>query len=147
MSSLKRLDNELWSCSDSSCLCRQLDQNNLTEITKGWLYGLLMLQELHLSQNAISRISSDAWEFCQKLSELWVAFCPRVWEQGPCAGACASSTGLWNVPNSFQGDSFFTCHLVIFLLWLLEANSAVSVMWHMGESTESYFQIESIYFL
>lgn len=54
------------------CLCvyRQLDHNNLTEVTKGWLYGLLMLQQLHLSQNAISRISPDAWEFCQKLSEL-----------------------------------------------------------------------------
>jgi len=49
---------------------RQLDHNNLTEVTKGWLYGLLMLQQLHLSQNAISRISPDAWEFCQKLSEL-----------------------------------------------------------------------------
>lgn len=49
---------------------RQLDHNNLTEITKGWLYGLLTLRELHLSQNAISRISADAWEFCQKLSEL-----------------------------------------------------------------------------
>ncbi|OBS69562.1 hypothetical protein A6R68_01897, partial [Neotoma lepida] len=48
----------------------QLDHNNLTEITKGWLYGLLMLRELHLSQNAINRISEDAWEFCQKLSEL-----------------------------------------------------------------------------
>ncbi|XP_049739694.1 leucine-rich repeats and immunoglobulin-like domains protein 3 isoform X2 [Elephas maximus indicus] len=52
----------------------QLDHNNLTEITKGWLYGLLMLQELHLSQNAINRISPDAWEFCQKLSELDLAF-------------------------------------------------------------------------
>jgi hypothetical protein len=29
-----------------------------------------MLRELHLSQNAINRISPDAWEFCQKLSEL-----------------------------------------------------------------------------
>lgn len=52
------------------CVCRQLDHNNLTEVTKGWLYGLLMLQQLHLSQNAINRISPDAWEFCQKLSEL-----------------------------------------------------------------------------
>jgi hypothetical protein len=52
------------------CECRQLDHNNLTEITKGWLYGLLTLQELHLRQNAINRISPDAWEFCQKLSEL-----------------------------------------------------------------------------
>lgn len=56
----------------SFSVCRQLDHNNLTEVTKGWLYGLLMLQQLHLSQNAISRISPDAWEFCQKLSELWV---------------------------------------------------------------------------
>ncbi|MGH0145240.1 UNVERIFIED_CONTAM: hypothetical protein FKN15_043206 [Acipenser sinensis] len=48
----------------------QLDYNNLTEVSKGWLYGLLMLQQLHLSQNAISRIEPDAWEFCQKLSEL-----------------------------------------------------------------------------
>ncbi|XP_067907284.1 leucine-rich repeats and immunoglobulin-like domains protein 3 isoform X2 [Heterodontus francisci] len=52
----------------------QLDFNNLTEITKGWLYGLLMLQQLNLSQNAINRINPDAWEFCQKLSELDVSF-------------------------------------------------------------------------
>lgn len=70
MSPLKRLDTELLILLDSYCKYRQLDHNNLTEITKGWLYGLLMLQELHLSQNAINRISPDAWEFCQKLSEL-----------------------------------------------------------------------------
>ena len=52
--------------------CRQLDYNNLTEVSKGWLYGLLTLQQLHLGHNAISRIRPDAWEFCQKLSELWV---------------------------------------------------------------------------
>lgn len=51
---------------------RQLDYNNLTEVNKGWLYGLLTLQQLHLTHNAISRIRPDAWEFCQKLAELWV---------------------------------------------------------------------------
>ena len=50
--------------------CRQLDYNNLTEVSKGWLYGLLTLQQLHLGHNAISRIRPDAWEFCQKLGEL-----------------------------------------------------------------------------
>lgn len=54
----------------SVCPCRQLDYNNLTEVSKGWLYGLLTLQQLHLGHNAISRIRPDAWEFCQKLSEL-----------------------------------------------------------------------------
>ncbi|KAF3859103.1 hypothetical protein F7725_021502 [Dissostichus mawsoni] len=48
----------------------QLDHNNLTEVSKGWLYGLLTLNQLHLSHNAISRVRPDAWEFCQKLSEL-----------------------------------------------------------------------------
>ncbi len=53
---------------------RQLEYNNLTEVSKGWLYGLLTLQQLHLSHNTISRIKPDAWEFCQKLAELWVCF-------------------------------------------------------------------------
>lgn len=55
-----------------ACVCthRQLDYNNLTEVSKGWLYGLLTLQQLHLGHNAINRIQPDAWEFCQKLSEL-----------------------------------------------------------------------------
>lgn len=54
------------------CVCRQLDYNNLTEVSKGWLYGLKSLQQLHLSHNTISKIKSDAWEPCPKLSELWV---------------------------------------------------------------------------
>uniref|UniRef100_A0A671TA70 Leucine rich repeats and immunoglobulin like domains 3 n=1 Tax=Sinocyclocheilus anshuiensis TaxID=1608454 RepID=A0A671TA70_9TELE len=49
---------------------KQLEYNNLTEVSKGWLYGLLTLQQLHLSHNTISRIKPDAWEFCQKLAEL-----------------------------------------------------------------------------
>lgn len=50
--------------------CRELEHNNLTEVNKGWLYGLRMLQQLYVSQNAVERISPDAWEFCQRLSEL-----------------------------------------------------------------------------
>lgn len=49
---------------------RELEHNNLTEVNKGWLYGLRTLQQLYVSQNAINRISPDAWEFCQRLSEL-----------------------------------------------------------------------------
>ncbi|XP_050013497.1 leucine-rich repeats and immunoglobulin-like domains protein 2 isoform X3 [Alexandromys fortis] len=48
----------------------ELEHNNLTGVSKGWLYGLRMLQQLYMSQNAIERISPDAWEFCQRLSEL-----------------------------------------------------------------------------
>lgn len=53
-------------------MCRELEHNNLTEVNKGWLYGLRMLQQLYVGQNAVERISPDAWEFCQRLSELWV---------------------------------------------------------------------------
>lgn len=49
---------------------RELEHNNLTEVNKGWLYGLRMLQQLYVNQNAVERISPDAWEFCQRLSEL-----------------------------------------------------------------------------
>ena len=54
-----------------SHLClRELEHNNLTEVNKGWLYGLRMLRILRVSQNAVSIIRPDAWEFCQKLEEL-----------------------------------------------------------------------------
>ncbi|XP_050810254.1 leucine-rich repeats and immunoglobulin-like domains protein 2 isoform X1 [Gopherus flavomarginatus] len=52
----------------------ELEHNNLTEINKGWLYGLQTLQQLYVSQNAINRISPDAWEFCQRLSELDLSY-------------------------------------------------------------------------
>lgn len=64
----------VWRTCVCVCVSRQLEYNNLTEVSKGWLYGLLTLQQLHLSHNAISRIKPDAWEFCQKLAELWVYF-------------------------------------------------------------------------
>lgn len=51
------------------CL-RELEHNNLTEVNKGWLYGLRMLRILRVSQNAVGIIGPDAWEFCQKLEEL-----------------------------------------------------------------------------
>lgn len=58
------------------CLCvsRQMEYNNLTEVSKGWLYGLSSLQQLHLAHNAISRIKADPWEPCQKLAELYDSF-------------------------------------------------------------------------
>uniref|UniRef100_A0A8I4A0F0 Leucine rich repeats and immunoglobulin like domains 2 n=1 Tax=Callithrix jacchus TaxID=9483 RepID=A0A8I4A0F0_CALJA len=52
----------------------ELEHNNLTRVNKGWLYGLRMLQQLYVSQNAIERISPDAWEFCQRLSELDLSY-------------------------------------------------------------------------
>uniref|UniRef100_A0A3Q4ATV5 Ig-like domain-containing protein n=1 Tax=Mola mola TaxID=94237 RepID=A0A3Q4ATV5_MOLML len=60
------MDGAFWGLSNMEV---QLDYNNLTEVSKGWLYGLLTLQQLHLSHNSISRIRPEAWEFCQKLSE------------------------------------------------------------------------------
>lgn len=56
--------------------CREMDHNNLTEVSKGWLYGLQSLQQLHLGYNSISRIQPDIWECCQKLSKLWVQVLP-----------------------------------------------------------------------
>lgn len=50
--------------------CRELEHNNLTEVNKGWLYGLRMLRVLRLNQNTVGIIRPDAWEFCQKLEEL-----------------------------------------------------------------------------
>ena len=58
------------------CL-RELEHNNLTEVTKGWLYGLRMLRVLRVSQNIVGIILPDAWEFCQKLEELWVCLLHR----------------------------------------------------------------------
>lgn len=51
-------------------VCRELEHNNLTEVNKGWLYGLRMLRVLRLNQNTVGIIRPDAWEFCQKLEEL-----------------------------------------------------------------------------
>lgn len=50
--------------------CSELEHNNLTEVNKGWLYGLRMLRVLRLNQNTVGIIRPDAWEFCQKLEEL-----------------------------------------------------------------------------
>jgi len=49
---------------------RQLDFNNITSITKGWLYGLSSLHQLTLGHNHISSIEEDGWEFCQQLTDL-----------------------------------------------------------------------------
>jgi len=49
---------------------RQLDFNNISSITKGWLYGLSSLHHLTVSSNIISSIEEDGWEFCQQLMEL-----------------------------------------------------------------------------
>ena len=54
----------------SVSLFRQLDFNNMTTVTKAWLYGLSSLQQLALSNNLITTIDKDAWEFCQQLWEL-----------------------------------------------------------------------------
>ncbi|CDQ67306.1 unnamed protein product [Oncorhynchus mykiss] len=52
----------------------ELEHNNLTEVNKGWLYGLHMLHVLRVNQNTIGIIRPDAWEFCQKLEELDLSF-------------------------------------------------------------------------
>lgn len=51
-----------------------MEYNNLTEVSKGWLYGLSSLQQLHLAHNAVSRLKADPWEPCQKLAELYGTF-------------------------------------------------------------------------
>lgn len=56
-------------CFSHLCL-RELEHNNLTEVNKGWLYGLRMLRVLRVNQNTVGIIRPDAWEFCQKLEEL-----------------------------------------------------------------------------
>lgn len=38
-----------------------LDQNNLTEVSNTWLFGLRSLEELSLRHNAIVRIAAGAW--------------------------------------------------------------------------------------
>ncbi|XP_036308529.1 leucine-rich repeats and immunoglobulin-like domains protein 2 isoform X6 [Pipistrellus kuhlii] len=60
--------------SNITALSLELEHNNLTEVNKGWLYGLRMLQQLYVNQNAVERISPDAWEFCQRLSELDLSY-------------------------------------------------------------------------
>nr|CAD7427004.1 unnamed protein product [Timema monikensis] len=49
---------------------QHLDFNNITTVTKGWLYGLTSLHQLSLSYNSISIIEQDGWEFCQQLVDL-----------------------------------------------------------------------------
>jgi len=39
-------------------------------VTKAWLYGLNSMQQLGLSNNHISTIDKDTWEFCQHMTEL-----------------------------------------------------------------------------
>lgn len=81
------------------CVSRQLEYNNLTEVNKGWLYGLRTLQQLHLSHNSISRIKPDSWEFCQKLAQLWVTSFPVWWgwcdKWTWCVDACVCVTVMW----------------------------------------------------
>lgn len=61
---------DVYACSLCHLFLSELEHNNLTEINKGWLYGLRMLRILRISQNAVGIIRPDAWEFCQKLEEL-----------------------------------------------------------------------------
>lgn len=56
---------------------RQLDDNKITEVSKGWLYGLESLHRLSLSHNLIRKINRNqenqeegGWEFCMHLVEL-----------------------------------------------------------------------------
>lgn len=59
-------------CSVDVSFSRELEYNNLTELNKGWLYGLHMLRILRVNQNNVGLIRADAWEFCHRLEELWV---------------------------------------------------------------------------
>lgn len=51
-------------------LSSHLDFNSLTEVNSGSLYGLSALLQLFLSNNSISHINPDGWQFCQRLREL-----------------------------------------------------------------------------
>lgn len=51
--------------------CRYLDSNFISEVTKGWLYGLNSLHQLFLSYNKIQTLDT-VWEFCLELGELYV---------------------------------------------------------------------------
>nr|CAD7410705.1 unnamed protein product [Timema poppensis] len=55
-------------------LAWHLDFNNITTVTKGWLYGLTSLHQLSLSYNSISIIEQDGWEFCQQLVDLDLSY-------------------------------------------------------------------------
>lgn len=48
---------------------RHLEDNNLSKISKGWLYGLNSLVYLNISYNRIDQIKSG-WEYCAELEEL-----------------------------------------------------------------------------
>ena len=47
-----------------------LDRNRITNVRKGWLYGLDQLRYLSLSSNRIDFIASDGWDPLKKLEEL-----------------------------------------------------------------------------
>ena len=47
-----------------------LDRNRITNVRKGWLYGLDQLRYLSLSNNRIDFIASDGWDPLKKLEEL-----------------------------------------------------------------------------
>jgi hypothetical protein len=49
---------------------RYLDNNNVTFVSKAWLYGLNSLRVLSLSGNAVAQIRDGAWEECSNLQEL-----------------------------------------------------------------------------
>jgi Leucine-rich repeat (LRR) protein len=57
-------------CNVLFSLFRKLDYNNITNVTKGWLYGLSSLKELNLSYNQVKNIDHSGWEFCPDLIEL-----------------------------------------------------------------------------
>jgi Leucine-rich repeat (LRR) protein len=47
-----------------------LDRNRITNVQKGWMYGLDHLRYLSLANNQIDYIASDGWDPLEKLEEL-----------------------------------------------------------------------------
>lgn len=50
----------------------EVDNNRLTSISKDWMYNLTSLHTLSLSNNSISVIESDSWDFVLGLNTLYV---------------------------------------------------------------------------
>lgn len=48
----------------------ELDNNKLTNVSKDWLYNLTSLHTLSLSNNSISYVEVDSWDFVPGLSTL-----------------------------------------------------------------------------
>ena len=51
---------------------RELDNNEINVIEKAGLFNLTSLKAISLSNNLITHVAVDGWEFCQKIEKLLV---------------------------------------------------------------------------